>query len=508
MTTPSEKLAKSLEALRNLQEQGNIAIQARNLSRTHRERLIKNGFLQEVMKGWYIPSSGDKTPGESTAWYTSYWVFCSTYLNKRFGHNWCLSPEQSLSLHAGNWTVPKQLFVRSPKGNNKITPLPHHTSFFDARYAMPNKSDIKILENLRVFSLPSSLVTCSSKFFLQNPTDTRTALSLIRDASEVLDLLLAKGHTTIAGRLAGAFRSIGRTRIADEIIKTMSSAGYETREINPFEDTPPINLLSREHSPYVNRLKIMWQEMRLEVLKYFPKIPKHPTNTQLYLKQVKDIYLTDAYNSLSIEGYRVNHNLIQHVRAGKWDPDSNENDKKHIDALAARGYWQAFNSVEKSIGKVLRGVNPGNVFDDDHRDWYREMFAAYVTAGILKPTDLAGYRRNPVYIRHSMHVPPNVNALCDLMLTLGDLLREETDAAVRVVLGHFFFVYIHPYSDGNGRMGRFLMNVMLAAGGYPWLVIPIEERKKYMTTLEEASTHQNIVPFCKFLAELIKQGRN
>jgi hypothetical protein len=38
-------------------------------------------------------------------------------------------------------------------------------------------------------------------------------------------------------------------------------------------------------------------------------------------------------------------------------------------------------------------------------------------------------------------------------------------AGVRVVLGHFIFVYIHPYMDGNGRMGRFLMNVMLAGGG-------------------------------------------
>jgi len=48
-----------------------------------------------------------------------------------------------------------------------------------------------------------------------------------------------------------------------------------------------------------------------------------------------------------------------------------------------------------------------------------------------------------------------------------DLLREETHPAVRVVLGHFLFVYIHPYMDGNGRIGRFLMNVMLASGRIP-----------------------------------------
>ena len=56
------------------------------------------------------------------------------------------------------------------------------------------------------------------------------------------------------------------------------------------------------------------------------------------------------------------------------------------------------------------------------------------------------------------------------------LLRDKTEPSVRVVLGYFMFIYIHPYSDGNGRVGRFLMNVMLAAGGYPWTVIPVERR--------------------------------
>ena len=53
-----------------------------------------------------------------------------------------------------------------------------------------------------------------------------------------------------------------------------------------------------------------------------------------------------------------------------------------------------------------------------------------------------------------------------------DLLGEEKEPSVRVVLGHFIFVYIHPYMDGNGRLGRFLINVMLAEGDYPWIVVP------------------------------------
>jgi Fic family protein len=92
------------------------------------------------------------------------------------------------------------------------------------------------------------------------------------------------------------------------------------------------------------------------------------------------------------------------------------------------------------------------------------------------------------------------------MPVLFDLLQEETEPSVRIVLGHFIFVYIHPYVDGNGRMGRFLMNTMLASGGYPWTVIPVEERNEYMAALEEASVGQNIVPFAAFLARLVDDG--
>jgi hypothetical protein len=93
---------------------------------------------------------------------------------------------------------------------------------------------------------------------------------------------------------------------------------------------------------------------------------------------------------------------------------------------------------------------------------------------LIRITD--AYRNGPVFIRRSMHVPPSREAVRDAMPVLFEMLAEETEPSVRVVLGHFIFVYIHPYMDGNGRIGRFLMNVMLAAGGYPWTVVPVERR--------------------------------
>ncbi|MGA8556484.1 MAG: Fic family protein, partial [Candidatus Acidiferrales bacterium] len=450
MATPSEKLAQSLELLHKLQTaDGVAAIRARDLPRTHRERLLGSGFLQEVIKGWYIPSRPDDVKGESTTWYASFWRFCAAYLEERFDAEWCLSPEQSLSLHAGNWTVPRQLVVRSPGARNKVTNLPHGTSLLDLRAALPDAADRDEIEGLLLFSPESALIACSPNYFSNYSTDARTVLTMVRDASGVLARLLEGGHTVIAGRLAGAFRNIGRGRMADEIVKTMLAAGYDVRENDPFEDRRSLVFAAREVSPYVNRIRLLWQKMREPVVERFPKAPGVPRNSDAYMKRVNDAYVTDAYHSLSIEGYRVTPELIERVRGGTWNPELNEGDREQRNAMAARGYWQAYQSVQRSVRRVLKGKNAGLVADEDHRAWYRELFAPSVAAGLLKPTDLAGYRNGQVYIRKSMHVPLNREAVRDAMPAFFDLLREERHPGVRVVLGHFVFVYIHPYMDGN-----------------------------------------------------------
>ena len=507
MATPSEKLAQSLEVLGKLQlSREGAAIRAKDLSRTHRERLSANGFLQEVIKGWYIPTRPDEAPGDSTAWYACFWRFCAAYLNERFGVEWCLSPEQSLSLHAGNRTVPRQLMVRSPRARNKITQLPHRTSLLGVRASLPEGGDIAIRDDLRLFSSESALIACSPRYFASNSTDVRAILLTIRDSSKLLTQLLEGGHSTIAGRLEGAFRNCGRDRIADEITKTMTAAGYDVRENDPFTDKLFQPLAAREISPYVNRVRLLWQKMRAPIIDIFPAPPKRHRNIEAYMRHVKDAYLTDAYHSLSIEGYRVSPELIERVRSGEWNPETDRDDREQRNAMAARGYWQAYQAVLQSVRKVLQGQNAGLVADHDHGTWYRELFAPSVAVGLLRPADLAGYRNAQVYIRKSMHVPLNSEAVRDALPVFFDLLRDESHPAVRVVLGPFLFVYIHPYMDGNGRIGRFLMNVMMASAGYPWTVIPVEERNTYLEALEIASIHEDIVPFTEFLDRLVRKG--
>ena len=503
MATPSENLAVSLRVLKTLQDQEIVAIRASYLTRTHRERLLKSGFLREVVKGWYFPTRPDEIPGESSAWYKSFWAFCADYLNERFGKDWCLGPEQSLTLFTGDWSVPKQVQVRSPKGGNKPLSLPHGTSIFDVRLEPPPAPDVEINSGMRVYSLSAGLIATSPTYFTAQPLVMRAALAAITDASEVLARLLEGGHSTIAGRLAGAFRNIGRVSIADTIVDAMRAAGYTISEADPFKGIPQVVLSLHETSPCVNRVTMTWQKMRGDVLANFPAPPEIQPDKAAYLQHVDTVYVVDAYNSLCIEGYQVSAELIERVCSDDWNSEAIDGDRNQRDALAARGYWQAFLRVKQSVEQVLCNENAGKVAETGHGAWHQELFKPGVTPGIFNPANPAGYRSGPVYICRSLHVPPSREAVRELMPAFFNLLQNEAEPAVRVVMGHFIFAYIHPYFDGNGSMGRFLMNVMLASGGYPWTVVPVERRDDYMAALEMASVEGNIVPFARFLGQLV-----
>lgn len=504
MATPNERFAEALAFLKNAQDKGGVGIHTDDIPNAkYRQLLVKKGFLREVTKGWYVATNPNERDGETTAWYSSYWEFVAQFLERKYGDNWCLSADQSLLLHAGNWAVPHQLIVRSSQGNNKPTPLPHNTSLFNLKTDIPPVEQIEVHKGIRRYNLQSALVYSTGAVYTHNAIDARTVLALIRDASELLPILLEKGHTTLAGRLAGAFRNIHQERIADQIIETFKQADYDIREEDPFEYRLNIKLSSRERSPYANRIRLMWMEMREKVIVNFPKAPGLPEDRDAFLKAIDDIYITDAFHSLSIERYKVTPELIAKVSSGKWNAKENEEDRKQRDAMAARGYWQTFQLVKDSISAILAGENAGKRVWNDHPRWFRELFDPSVAVGLLKPSDLAGYRSDQVYISNSKHVPLNVEGMRDAMPILFELLEEEQEASVRVVLGHFIFVFIHPYMDGNGRIGRFLMNAMLASGGYSWTVIPVEKRDEYMQALESASVEQNIEPFAKFLGHLV-----
>jgi fido (protein-threonine AMPylation protein) len=500
MPSPNEKLAESLDVLEALQQGNRRVFRSDDLSRLHRERLVENCFLQEVMKGWLISSSPDAEPGESTPWHASFWEFCARYCDERFAEQWHLSPEQSLFLHGERTVIPDQLVVHSPKATNNDVNLLFGTTLYDLKVAeMPASGTLMVRDGLRLFSPAAALVRVPESFLLQYPVETQVVMASLADVSDVLRFLLNGGHSWKAGYLAKAFRQTGRADLADEILRAMKGAGYDVRESSPFEARHIFAKLGRPAAPIVGRIEILWDSMRGKVLAAFPKAPGLPADTEAYLHFVNEIYRTDAYHSLSIEGYTVTPALAERVRHGGWDPEHDPGDRRNRDALAARGYWQAFQLVKKGVEKVIAGENAAALVRAVHNDWYRELFQPSVTAGLLEAGSLAGYRNTPVFLRGSRYIPPRWEAVRDAMPAFFDLMEKEPEPSVRAVLGHWLFGYIHPYTDGNGRMARFLMNIMLASGGYPWTVIRIRDRKSYLSALDRASIEMEIHPFVTFI---------
>lgn len=506
MPEPREKLAASLEALKALQDQGRCVFQSKELSRTHRDRLVRNGFLQEVIKGWLISANPGERTGDSTPWYASFWEFCAQYCELRFGADWHLSADQSLLLHAGSTVIPKQVVISSTQGTNNNRKLLFDTSIYDLRIAeMPPKADLDMIGELRGYGIPAALIKVSGGFYRRHPIEAQIILSQFRDASDLLRRLLAGGQSAVAGRLVGAFRRVGKADLADEIAATMKAADYVVRETDPFVAEQTFAAITPAAAPIVGRLQALWETHRQDVIATFPKAPGLPSDQAAYLKAVEDVYKSDAYHSLSIEGYRVSLELIERVRAGGWNPQASDADRKSRDALAARGYWQAFQAVKADVERTIAGADPGSFVEDTHRNWYRELFQPCVAAGLIGAAALAGYRNDAVYIRGSRHVPPRWEAVRDAVPTLFELLRNETEPGVRAVLAHWMIGYIHPFPDGNGRVARFLMNVMLASGGYDWTVIRVGDRAAYMAALETASVDGDIKPFSRFVAEQMRK---
>jgi fido (protein-threonine AMPylation protein) len=397
------------------------------------------------------------------------------------------------------------MVIYSSKGSNNTVKLPFDTSIFDLKIQSdPKSDDIVEREGLRMYSIEAAVLKVSEAFFLTHPLEVRVVLSRIQDASNLLARLLDGGHSAIAGRLVGAFRSLGHVDIANDIRDAMKAADYDVRETDPFKQGPQPTISIELNAPISNRLRVIWEQNREVVVDVFQEAPGLPQSGKQYMNAVDDSYITDAYHSLSIEGYQVTPSLIEKVCLGNWDPEGSNEDRQNHDALSVRGYWQAYQQVRQVVDQILQGENATELVQKEFRKWYRELFQPMVTVGLAPASVLAGFRNSSVFIKGSRHVPPRNEIVVDAMTTLFELLQYETESSVRAVMGHWLIGYIHPFMDGNGRIARFFMNAMLASGGYPWTVVPSDKREIYMQALESASVDQDILPFAQFIADCME----
>ena len=99
-------------------------------------------------------------------------------------------------------------------------------------------------------------------------------------------------------------------------------------------------------------------------------------------------------------------------------------------------------------------------------------------------------RTVPVYIRGADFTPPPAKDVPLYLAQWVEWLTSETalryDPVVRATIAHHDFEAIHPYTDGNGRVGRLLLNLMLMQDGYPPALVLREWRTRYIQALRQA----------------------
>jgi Fic family protein len=199
------------------------------------------------------------------------------------------------------------------------------------------------------------------------------------------------------------------------------------------------------------------------------------------LQKYYDVELT--YTSNAIEGNTLTHRetaeVIEHgITVGGKSLREHLEAVDHYDALQ----WM------RGIAAQTSPIGEDTVCELHRRIVVRSQPAI---AGIysLYPRRVAG---SPVIF-------PNPSKVPALMEEFGVWLSRAPSAPVGAFEAHFRLTAIHPFSDGNGRTARLLMNLMLIRGGYPPVAVRPEDRKPYLDALERGSLSDDLQPFQAFM---------
>jgi Fic family protein len=147
---------------------------------------------------------------------------------------------------------------------------------------------------------------------------------------------------------------------------------------------------------------------------------------------------------------------------------------------------------------------------DLHALLLKDIHFTYAKGGngqlIKKPLNAGKYKILPNHvltISGKIHKYTDPIHVKDKMEELIKWFKKEKTLSIieRACIFHYKFVAIHPFDDGNGRMARLLMNLILMKAGYPPCVIKNINRRKYLEGLELIDTRSNNQPFVVFICE-------
>ncbi len=177
-------------------------------------------------------------------------------------------------------------------------------------------------------------------------------------------------------------------------------------------------------------------------------------------KQKEEISIAFTYNTNAIEGSTITLEEAREIIHDKISPNKPLRDVKETEAHN-RVFLKMLNKKEKVTNKLLL-------------NWHKETFKE------TKP-DIAGKFRDYL-VRVGPYLAPDWQEVKPLMNKLIDFIEKESKEMNPVELAgraHYIFESIHPFGDGNGRVGRLLMNFILWHAGYPMIIIEYKKRSSY-----------------------------
>jgi len=188
-------------------------------------------------------------------------------------------------------------------------------------------------------------------------------------------------------------------------------------------------------------------------------------------KEKEEIAIAFTYNTNAIEGSTITLEEARGIIQDKIAPRKPLKDIRETESHAAV-FLKMLNHKEKlSVELLLK--------------WHMEIF------GETK-SDIAGKFRNYL-VRIGDYIAPDWQDVEDLMREFVLFLQKTKMNAVEFAArAHYRFEKIHPFGDGNGRIGRLIMNYILWWNKYPMLIIEYKKRKSYYKALkkdEEAFVH-------------------
>jgi hypothetical protein len=187
---------------------------------------------------------------------------------------------------------------------------------------------------------------------------------------------------------------------------------------------------------------------------------------------LRTVWIDDVHNSTAIEGNTMTRaqvqNLVERSRAYA----------TLIENLEVKGYADAADWVYRHAPEYDHV--PVNVVSEVHK-------LAVTLAWDLQPPLIrdqpGGWRKSPVAVRSVKgSVPAAIPADLDAW-SASTRSRGNNHAVVHAAMHHAWFERIHPFADGNGRVGRLLLNFMLIQLGYPPAVIAKAQRPRYLRAL-------------------------